>query len=62
MSDRGVMNEEQIIELLNTLLLILDYIHRLGFIHRDLKPENIIRDRDGSLYLVDFGAAKDYYY
>jgi serine/threonine protein kinase len=57
-SDHGVMNEPQIIELLNTLLIILDYIHRLGFIHRDLKPENIIRDRDGRLYLVDFGAAK----
>ncbi|AFY96007.1 serine/threonine-protein kinase [Chamaesiphon minutus] len=46
-------------ELLLTILPTLAYIHHLGFIHRDIKPENIIRrTNDGSLYLVDFGAAK----
>ncbi len=56
---QGVFSTAKIHELLTTLLPILDYIHKLGFIHRDLKPENIIRrTEDRQLYLVDFGAAK----
>lgn len=31
-------------------------------IHRDIKPNNIIRDRDGKVFLVDFGAVRDTYY
>jgi serine/threonine protein kinase len=55
----GVFSAERVRELLLTMLPILDYIHRLGFIHRDIKPENIIRRTDNRrLYLVDFGAAK----
>jgi serine/threonine protein kinase len=55
----GLFSVAKVRELLTTLLRILDYIHRLGFIHRDIKPENIIRRADNQqLYLVDFGAAK----
>ena len=55
----GRFSATQILELLTTLLPVLDYIHKLGFIHRDIKPENIIRRTDDRrLFLVDFGAAK----
>jgi serine/threonine protein kinase len=55
----GLFSPAQVRELLMSMLSILEYIHRLGFIHRDIKPENIIRRTDNQqLYLVDFGAAK----
>ena len=58
LKEQGVFKEEQIWELLNSLLPVLEFIHSRDVIHRDIKPENIIRSRDGKLYLVDFGAAK----
>jgi serine/threonine protein kinase len=55
----GLFSPAQVRELLMSMLSILEYVHRLGFIHRDIKPENIIRRTDNQqLYLVDFGAAK----
>ena len=58
LKEQGNFKEDQIWELLNSLLPVLEFIHSRDVIHRDIKPENIIRSRDGKLYLVDFGAAK----
>ena len=58
LKEQGTFKEEQIWELLNSLLPVLEFIHSRDVIHRDIKPENIIRSRGGKLYLVDFGAAK----
>lgn len=46
------------------ILEILIYLHELEpwVIHRDIKPNNIIRDDNGVVYLVDFGAVRDTYY
>ena len=48
-------------DLLNLLFPLLDglqVMHENGFLHRDIKPDNIyVRDEDGSLVLLDFGAA-----
>ncbi|CAG9567304.1 putative serine/threonine-protein kinase [Leishmania major strain Friedlin] len=38
--------------------LVLQYLHREGFLYRDLKPENILMCRDGHVMLTDFGVAK----
>ncbi|TWH43701.1 protein kinase domain-containing protein [Dulcicalothrix desertica] len=46
------------------ILEILIYLHELEpwVIHRDIKPNNIIRDDNGLVFLVDFGAVRDTYY
>lgn len=43
------------------LLDILVYLHELSppVVHRDIKPSNIIRRPDGTLALIDFGAAQN---
>ncbi len=52
-------NENQVIQLLISVLSILEFVHSQGVIHRDIKPDNIIRRySDGKLVLVDFGAVK----
>jgi serine/threonine protein kinase len=40
------------------MLPVLKFIHEHDVIHRDLKPANILRDKEGQLVLIDFGAAK----
>jgi len=52
-------SESQVIELLQEVLPILDFVHTNSVIHRDLKPENLIRRKqDNKIVLVDFGAVK----
>jgi len=51
--------ESRVIELLQEVLSILEFVHQHGVIHRDIKPDNIIRRKsDNKLVLVDFGAVK----
>lgn len=52
-------SESRVIQLLQEVLEILEFVHRQGVIHRDIKPDNIIRRAsDHKLVLVDFGAVK----
>jgi eukaryotic-like serine/threonine-protein kinase len=46
------------------VLEILSYLHTLipAVIHRDIKPQNLIRNTDGNISLVDFGAVQDTYH
>ncbi|MHC5597190.1 MAG: protein kinase domain-containing protein [Nostoc sp.] len=51
--------EDQVLQLLQQVLGILQFIHSHNVIHRDIKPDNIIRrQQDGKLVLIDFGAVK----
>ena len=53
------IDEKQVVALLAPLLDGLEVVHNSGYLHRDIKPDNIyVRDEDGSLVLLDFGAAR----
>lgn len=54
----GNFSEEQVLEVLREILKVLKFVHDRGIIHRDIKPSNIMRNRDGKLFLLDFGAVK----
>lgn len=56
--NRHGMPEEELLTLLLPLLDGLAVVHTTGYLHRDIKPDNIyVREEDGSLVLLDFGAA-----
>lgn len=55
----GPFTEMQIQRVLQSLLPVLQFIHRHHVIHRDIKPDNIVRrSSDQELVLVDFGASR----
>ncbi len=59
LATKGTFSEAEVKEVLTHILGVLQYVHEHGSIHRDLKPSNIMRDKEGTLYLLDFGAVKE---
>ncbi|HAX77175.1 MAG TPA: serine/threonine protein kinase [Cyanobacteria bacterium UBA11372] len=56
-------DELEVRRLAAQLLEILIYLHQLTppVIHRDIQPRNLIRQENGQIFLVDFGAVQDTY-
>jgi ABC-type branched-subunit amino acid transport system substrate-binding protein len=55
---KSKFTEAEVILVLREIAKILEFIHFRGAIHRDIKPSNIMRDLQGQIYLIDFGAVK----
>ncbi len=52
-----VWTENEVVEFLQDVLSILEFVHSQGVIHCDIKPENLIRRAaDSKLVLIDFGS------
>jgi serine/threonine protein kinase len=49
---------EEVVPLLQGLATALDHLHARGLAHLDVWPENVIITPDGTVKLVDFGAAQ----
>ncbi len=54
----GKMPPEQVFSWMRPVIRSLSQIHRAGLIHRDISPENIMVTRDGTVKLLDLGAAR----
>jgi len=55
----GAIAEADVLEIMRSLLPVLQFIHEKGSIHRDIKPANImVRKSDQAYFLLDFGAVK----
>ena len=60
LKQNGVIEATQAVKLLLPVMRALEKIHNANVIHRDISPDNIMVLRDGSLKLMDFGAARDF--
>lgn len=56
---RGVMSFAEAYTLLSPIMSVLGKIHAKGLIHRDISPSNIMILSDGTVKLLDFGAARN---
>lgn len=58
LESHGKFSEPELKRVLEEMLKILAFVHEKGIIHRDIKPSNMMEDRQGRLYLLDFGAVR----
>ena len=55
----GPLPWEQVRELFLSAIQTMAQVHKAGLVHRDLSPDNIMLLPDGSVKILDLGAAKD---
>ncbi len=56
----GRISVEQAVWIAEHISEAFDVIHKGGIIHRDVSPDNIMLCRNGSVKLIDFGAARSF--
>lgn len=52
------LTEDEAMKVLDQVLDALQAVHAESIYHLDLKPANIMLDKEGSVWLIDFGASK----
>lgn len=57
-SQNGKIPADKVLETIGPVLLALEQVHNMGIVHRDISPDNLMMKKDGSLVLIDFGAAR----
>ncbi len=56
-SQRGAMDQQEAIQIMDQLLCAIIEAHKNNIIHRDIKPQNILVKDDGTVKIADFGIA-----
>ena len=55
---RGWVDEDEVLGYFKQTLDALEFVHNQGVFHLDMKPANIMVDKDGHVWVIDFGASK----
>jgi serine/threonine protein kinase len=55
----GQLDLTTTLDICSQVALGLDALHAAGMIHRDVKPGNVLLEKGGTVYITDFGLAKD---
>lgn len=53
---RGLLNHRETTVIAEDVCRALSAVHAVGLVHRDVKARNIMREHDGRIVLMDFGA------
>jgi serine/threonine-protein kinase len=56
--DRGHLDVDQVVDIVEQACRGLEYAHRHGVVHRDVKPGNLLVSESDILKLADFGIAR----
>lgn len=62
LEEQGKQSKETVLSWGKQLCSVLEYLHAQNppIIYRDMKPGNVMQKPDGTLVLIDFGAAREY--
>lgn len=55
----GPLQPDRVLRIVRSVASALDHAHAQGLVHRDIKPANVLLDVNGSVYLTDFGLARE---
>src|SRR5216684_1302388 len=58
LNEKGKFSPEEAVPIFLQIAAALEAAHQAGVVHRDLKPQNVMVDKEGRVYVMDFGVAR----